>query len=84
MVLLDPLWDELIEHNQVIRHDLRHRTSSRLVDTTYGSMGRTSRLRRSQQVESTMPTDQVDAAGASASAEFLTATDEQATLLQVH
>lgn len=61
-------------HNEDIRQDIRHRTSSRLVATTYGSMGR---QRRSLKA-SAGPKDEVDAAGASASAsvEVLTATDE--------
>lgn len=74
--LIDPLWDELIGHNQDIREEIRHRTSPRLVDTTYGSMGhqRHSLLERAR--------DYVDAATASTSAEHLTS-DEHAQLLQV-
>lgn len=80
-ILLDPLWDELIEHNQDIREELRHRTSSRLIDATYGSMGR----QRHSLLETAVSQDQVDAATASASVEVLTATarDEQVQLLQV-
>ena len=76
---LDPIWDELIVHNEDIRQDIRHRTSSRLVETTYGSVGR---QRHSLVKESAAgPTDQVDGAGASV--EVLTATDEHEPLLTV-
>ena len=81
-ILLDPLWDELIEHNQDIREELRHRTSSRLIETTYGSMGR----QRRSLLETAVSQDQVDAATASTSVEVLTETDrhdEQVQLLQV-
>ena len=92
MLFLDPLWDELIIHNEDIRKDIRHRTSSRLVETTYGSVGR---QRRSLRESATaLPTDQVDAAaakrtdqvdiaGTSASVEVLTTTDEHDPLLRV-
>jgi len=75
--LSDPLWDELIEHNHGIRKDLRYRTSSKLVETTYGSMGR----QRHSLLETAVRADQVDAA--SASVELFTETDEQVQLLQV-
>ena len=79
--MLDPLWDQLIVHNQVIRNDLRLRTSSRLVEGTYGSMGR----QRCSLRESGLREDEVDAPGASGSVEVLTATDEELSrpLIQV-
>lgn len=77
MEFLDPLWDELIVHNEDVRKELKHRTSSRLVETTYGAVGQ---QRRSLK-ESVAATDQVD--GANASVEVLTATDEHDPLLGV-
>ena len=77
MEFLDPLWDDLIVHNEDVRKELRHRTSSRLVETTYGAVGQ---QRRSLK-ESGAATAQVD--GASASVEVLSATGEQDPLLAV-
>ncbi|KAJ7394304.1 hypothetical protein OS493_000106 [Desmophyllum pertusum] len=73
-----PLWDELIVHNEDIRQDIKRRSSSRLMETTYGSVGRQRHSLRSQR-EAAEPTDQVDAA---ASVEVLTATDEHDPLLR--
>ena len=64
-------------HNEDVRKELKHRTSSRLVETTYGAVGQ---QRRSLK-ESGAATDQVD--GASASVEVLSATDENNPLLGV-
>jgi len=78
MELLDPLWDELIEHNEGVREQLKRRTSSRLVETTYGAVGRQRQILK----ESGAPaTDGVD--GASANVEVLSATDEHDPLLGV-
>ena len=71
-------------HNEEIRNEIRHRTSSRLVDRTYGAVAR-----RSVRESAAVPTDQVDAAPAAAAAaagsgaEVLTATDEHDPLLTV-
>ena len=64
-------------HNEGVRNELKHRTSSRLVETTYGAVGQ---QRRSLK-ESGAAADQVD--GASASVEVLSATDEHDPLLGV-
>ena len=71
---LDPLWDELIVHNEDVRNELKRRSSSRLVETTYGAVGR---QRRSEKESGAAATDQVD--GASASVEL----DEHDPLLEV-
>lgn len=78
MEFLDPLWDELIVHNEGVRKELKHRTSSRLVETTYGAVGQ---QRRSLKESGAASTDQVD--GASASVDALSATDEHDPLLGV-
>ena len=80
MEFLDALWDELIVHNEEIRNEIRHRTSSRLVDRTYGAVAR-----RSVRESAAVPTDQVDAAPAAtgSGAEVLTATDEHDPLSTV-
>lgn len=65
-------------HNEGVRKELRHRTSSRLVETTYGAVGR---QRRSLKESGAAATDQVD--GESASVEVLGVTDEHGPLLGV-
>ena len=77
MWFLDPLWNDLIVHNEDVRKELKHRTSSRLVETTYGAVGQ---QRRSLK-ESGAATDQVD--GASASVEVLSGSNENNPLLGV-
>lgn len=82
MKFSDPIWDELIVHNGEIRDDIQRRTSTRLVEGTYGSMAR-HRARESAVIEG--PMDQVDAeAGTSGSLEYLSATHELDPLLGVN
>ena len=78
MKFLDPLWNELIVHNEGVRKELRRRSSTRLAETTYGAVGR---QRQSQRKSVAAATNQVD--GASASVEVLGATDEHDPLLGV-
>lgn len=71
------LWNDLIDHNQDVRTEMRLRSSSRLSDTTYGSMGRQRRSLR----ETLGQIDEVDAGPSHASAEVIT-DEEQIHLLQ--
>lgn len=82
MKFSDPIWDELIVHNGEIRDDIQCRTSTRLVEGTYGSMAQR-RARESAVIEG--PMDQEDAgAETSGSSEHLSATHELDPLLGVN
>ena len=68
---LDALWNELIGYNKDVRDEIHDRTSSKLGDTSYGSIRRTNR--------SSLYTDKQDGVGTSSSVHQL-ASEEHAPL----